>query len=259
MIVIIILVVLITYLYYINYEARTVVVSSQAGRREPAMKKVKVMTYNIHHGVGNDRKLNLGRISKTIEESGAVIIGLNEVDNKMPRTDFINQSRFLAERLGMNYAYGPNLKTIIGSYGNAILTSLPLSNVKNYPLPTGLGGEPRGLLEADVLLPGWGKIKVLSTHLSTEQVYKDRQIRWLRRHIAKIDVPYILIGDFNSDLETEKITETASIVSEKTYPSFSPEKKLDKFISSFQVEKSYTLPTEGSDHLPLVIEFILEN
>ena len=42
---------------------------------------VKVMSYNIHHAVGQDGVLDLERIAKVIEDSGAEIIGLQEVDN----------------------------------------------------------------------------------------------------------------------------------------------------------------------------------
>ena len=42
---------------------------------------VKVMSYNIHHAVGQDGILDLERIAKVIEDSGAEIIGLQEVDN----------------------------------------------------------------------------------------------------------------------------------------------------------------------------------
>ena len=43
--------------------------------------QVKVMSYNIHHAVGEDNVLDLERIAKVIEDSDAEIIGLQEVDN----------------------------------------------------------------------------------------------------------------------------------------------------------------------------------
>ena len=42
---------------------------------------MKVLTYNIHHGAGIDGVLDLERIAQVIEQSGADVIGLQEVDN----------------------------------------------------------------------------------------------------------------------------------------------------------------------------------
>lgn len=60
--------------------------------------KLKVMTFNMHHGVGLDGELNLQRVAKQIRKSGADIIGLNEVDNHYSaRSHFKNQAKKLAE------------------------------------------------------------------------------------------------------------------------------------------------------------------
>ena len=39
------------------------------------------MSYNIHHAADENNVLDLERIAKVIEDSGAEIIGLQEVDN----------------------------------------------------------------------------------------------------------------------------------------------------------------------------------
>jgi endonuclease/exonuclease/phosphatase (EEP) superfamily protein YafD len=41
---------------------------------------LRVLTYNIHHGVGEDGVLDLERIARVIADSGADVIGLQEVD-----------------------------------------------------------------------------------------------------------------------------------------------------------------------------------
>ena len=48
------------------------------------------MTYNIHHGKGIDKVVDLKRIADVITQSGAEIIGLNEVD-----IHFSNRSHFV--------------------------------------------------------------------------------------------------------------------------------------------------------------------
>ena len=41
---------------------------------------LKVMSYNIHHGEGTDRRLDLERIAAVIADSGADIVALHELD-----------------------------------------------------------------------------------------------------------------------------------------------------------------------------------
>ena len=81
--------------------------------------QVKVMSYNIHHAVGEDNVLDLERIAKVIEDSGAEIIGLQEVDNHWSeRSNFEDQAKWLADRLGMHYTYAANLDRDPLSLGN---------------------------------------------------------------------------------------------------------------------------------------------
>src|SRR4051794_39354446 len=95
--------------------------------------ELNVMTFNIHHGRGTDRKLNIGRISQVIKESNADLIGLNEVDRFFSkRSDYIDQISWLAKHLEMNYAFGEAItlrskKTnITRQYGNAFLSRYPI-------------------------------------------------------------------------------------------------------------------------------------
>ncbi|WP_237088696.1 endonuclease/exonuclease/phosphatase family protein [Paenibacillus larvae] len=52
----------------------------------------RVVTFNIHHGRGTDRKLNLDRIAQVIEKSQADVIALNEVDKYFSRRASIRTS-----------------------------------------------------------------------------------------------------------------------------------------------------------------------
>ncbi|WP_235782509.1 endonuclease/exonuclease/phosphatase family protein [Peribacillus psychrosaccharolyticus] len=55
---------------------------------------VNIMSYNIHHGVGTDGQLDLGRIANVIKENGAEIIGLQEVDKHYgARSNFEDQTK----------------------------------------------------------------------------------------------------------------------------------------------------------------------
>ena len=72
------------------------------------------MTFNIHHGRGMDKQLDLYRIAEIIKASDADIIGLNEVDKHFSkRSDYQDQISWLAKQLNMNQAFSPSLSVPI--------------------------------------------------------------------------------------------------------------------------------------------------
>ncbi|QKY70387.1 endonuclease/exonuclease/phosphatase family protein [Lentibacillus sp. CBA3610] len=69
-------------------------------------KTVRIATYNMHTGIGTDGHYNLDRLANTIRESGADIIGLQEVDVHWgSRSEFENQIEMLADTLNMGLFY----------------------------------------------------------------------------------------------------------------------------------------------------------
>ena len=54
------------------------------------------MSYNIHHGEGIDRRLDLERIAAVIADSGADIVALQELDQSTRRTGGVAQTEVLA-------------------------------------------------------------------------------------------------------------------------------------------------------------------
>ncbi len=71
---------------------------------------LRVLTYNIHHGVGDDGVLDLERIARVVEDSGADVVGLQEVDRHWSaRSVWLDQPAWLAERLDMHVAYAADL------------------------------------------------------------------------------------------------------------------------------------------------------
>lgn len=56
--------------------------------------KIRLLTFNIHHGKGLDRKVNLQRISHVIKSVNADVIGINEVDkNFSNRSNYVDQTQ----------------------------------------------------------------------------------------------------------------------------------------------------------------------
>src|SRR5712691_8356425 len=87
---------------------------------DPAHIKLRVMTYNIHVGVGMDKKLDLQRIADVINDQHPDLVGLQEVDRGVERTQRIDEIAEIAKMTEMDYAFAFNLRYQGGQYGVAI-------------------------------------------------------------------------------------------------------------------------------------------
>ncbi|MFW6035389.1 MAG: endonuclease/exonuclease/phosphatase family protein [Halothermotrichaceae bacterium] len=257
LIVFIILIMVITYISYHYRESAAVVVSDNITTiNNIETSSLKILTYNIRHGRGVDDQVNLERIAGILKKTGADIIGLNEVDNRMKRSSFKNQVKFLADRLNMNYVFGPAQKNLSGSYGNAILTKYSIAEADNTILPVRKNSEKRALIQAKVVLPDSQEFVIMNTHLSLSSEERTEQLETIENIISKMEGgQYILMGDFNSDVLDN--FSLLPLVNEKTYPSWKPEKAIDRFYSNInpaQIIKSFTIVERASDHLPVLME-----
>ena len=122
-----------------------------------------VLAYNIHHGEGVDKRLDLRRIAALIVETGADVVALQEIDDGCRRTDGLDQARRLAELTGMHHAFGPFFDYQGGRYGMALLSRLPMEDVRNIRLPD--GAEPRAALAATVQTADGHRATVCGVHL----------------------------------------------------------------------------------------------
>lgn len=229
------------------------------------------MTFNIHHGKGIDKKLDLDRIAEVIKNSKADIIGLNEVDKHFSkRSLFKNQIGWLANQLKLEHAFCPaisiNSKTFKHSrqYGNALLSRFPIVTEKSHSF-----NYIQGLIEGRSLLNATVEInkqlyQVMVTHLSLNPYLHRKQTNYIINQLHKNPYPKIIMGDWNMRPNSKpwrKLTETlqdAWNVSGNgtgfTYPSQRPRSRLDYiFVSSeLQVVKAEVMTqSAASDHLPL--------
>jgi len=130
------------------------------------------MTWNIRHGLGNDDRVDLDRIARVISESGATIVGLQEVDRGGARSGRIDQAAWLGSQLGMEARFAANATFDPGDeqfdphhYGVAILSAYPIVAVEHRLLTNDFGWEQRGALAVTVD-PGDGQpLTVVNTHL----------------------------------------------------------------------------------------------
>lgn len=197
---------------------------------------LRVMSYNIKHGRGNDDCVNptavpdtipeaeceidLERVAGAIDASGASIIGLQEVDRFWARSGEVDQPDALADLLSLNVCYGANLDhpadehgAVPHQYGTAILSALPITDCTNTFLPTPDGWEQRGALSATIDLGDGQVIQVLNTHLQAgregEEVEAQRQRTEQLGGVLDIaeasELPVIIMGDLNATPESDDL------------------------------------------------------
>lgn len=244
---------------------------------EAPPRAVRVASYNIHHAVGVDGRLDLARIAREIEESGADVIGLQEVDRHWSeRSDFRDQAAELARALQMHVVYGANLDREPlapgqprRQYGTAILSDAPILESRNTLLPRTGNNEQRGLLEALVNVRGV-PVRVFNTHLQhNSQQERLAQIAAVSDLIGVPDESVVLVGDLNARPESPEIDQItqdlvdawveAGVGDGYTISAERPYARIDYVLHSGDViaRSAVVLATDGSDHLPVVADLEL--
>jgi endonuclease/exonuclease/phosphatase family metal-dependent hydrolase len=234
---------------------------------EPTVNRIRVLTYNIHHGEGTDGKLDLDRIARVIKAAEPDIVALQEVDQKIERSGRIDQPAELARLTGMSVAFGANFKFQGGDYGNAVLTRLPIMRSKNHLLPRHNDGEQRGVLECELKLPSGDKVLLLTTHLDhrrdeAERLASAKAINELVA--AHKEAPAFVAGDLNAVPESSVLKQFLTAWSETapqplpTIPVEKPERQIDYVLvrpaGRWKVIEAKVLDESvASDHRPLLV------
>jgi endonuclease/exonuclease/phosphatase family metal-dependent hydrolase len=137
---------------------------------------LRVMTYNIRHGLGGDGRIDLGRIADVIAAFDPDVLGLQEVDVGRLRSGVVDQAAELARRLGMEPQFAPCIERGGERYGIATLTRVPIAATRQIMLPRGPRTrrfEQRCALVTRLAWPAErGTLDVVNTHLST--VFRER-------------------------------------------------------------------------------------
>ena len=230
-----------------------------------------VVSYNIHRGVGLDRRLDLDRIADVIAETAPDVVGLQEVIREAGGKTG-DQGAYLALKLGMALVMGVTRAHGTGTYGNAVLTRVPVLGSERRDLSRG-AREPRGALRVDLDVKGT-PLHVFNCHLGLALSERRAQLELLGRFIrdsARLIGPRVLLGDFN-EWHRGPITrvlrrEFSSPMRRmrRTHPAMFPLFALDRIYwdvelqgQEFHVHRS-RLARVASDHLPVVGRLVVRH
>jgi endonuclease/exonuclease/phosphatase family metal-dependent hydrolase len=160
-----------------------------------APRELRVLSWNLHHGVGEDNKLDLERIAALIREQKPDLVALQEIDNKCRRSGGVDQAAELARLTGLHGAFGRAMDHDGGEYGQAILSKFPIGDTQVHQLPG--DGEPRIAFEAEVSIEGKA-LRIITVHLDHQQDERRlKQAETLAKALENHHEPMILAGDFN--------------------------------------------------------------
>ncbi len=230
-------------------------------------KELKLLSYNIHSCFGVDGKYNPSRVASIIQNSGADLVALQEIDSSLEVRDGLNQLQYLAYRTGLTPLMGPTLKRGYGSYGNALLSRFPFSAVREINL-TYRKFEPRGLLQAKMHI-GDKVVSVFNTHFGLKHWERKFQSQRLCSELENDLHDFALIfGDFNEWFGWSRNLNWLEKSFSKsprapTYPSRWPKFALDRIFASPEVtflESKVLFDEEtrwASDHLPVLAKIRL--
>ncbi|MBT6146637.1 MAG: hypothetical protein HOH74_14460, partial [Gemmatimonadetes bacterium] len=200
------------------------VVSAQGSQEGP---RLRVLTYNIHHGEGTDGEFDYMRLSKMINDLRPDVVALQEVDYEANRSHGVDQTQLLGQLTELGAVFGQTLPFPEGAYGLAVLSRFPIEKADVNPLPFKVGHEPRAafatLIKPDNGLPSF---VFVSTHLShqgaEERADQARQINLL--FPAEGEVPHIVAGDFNARVGSDAMN---LLLKERWVDTVAPKSRID--------------------------------
>jgi endonuclease/exonuclease/phosphatase family metal-dependent hydrolase len=224
---------------------------------------VAIASYNIHSGVGMDRRRSAARIAQVLQELDCDVYALQEVDNQPGEHEESMQLEYLSRVMEMAAVPGLRIVRHTGEYGNALLTRLPILSVHRHDLSCSRW-EPRGAVDVRLELEEGAPLRVIATHLGLSR--SERRLQWLKllATIAEAgpDVPTVLLGDMNEWYRpSATLQEAHRLFGEPpapvAFPSFAPCLALTRIwvrplqaLRALQVHRS-ALARRASDHLPV--------
>lgn len=240
---------------------------------------LRVLTYNIQVAIGSRRfrhyvshgwkyvmphgqtRPNLERIAGVIGDYD--VVGLQEADGGSLRTGFVDQARYLADRMAFDECRSLITRDFgrFAQHTNSLLARLPLSRVTEHRLPGAMDG--RGALAARLELDG-RPLTVVVTHLALRHRTRMHQVAKLAEIINGAG-PCLLLGDFNCKphspelalLRSEADLRLPVAHAHGTLPSWRPRAAVDHILATPELTVDGYSPLVDqvfSDHLPVGAE-----
>lgn len=239
--------------------------------------EIIVMTLNLAHGRKDGRsqilqkkdsiKTNLEYAAEVINKHNADVVSLQEADAPSVWSGSFNHVEFLTKIAGYPYyIQGEHVKGMKLAYGTAIISKLfldePISVTFNIAAPL----FTKGFVASTIKMGESGEsVEVVSLHLDfARKSVRTKQAHRLIDTFKKRDNPLIIMGDFNSNMKSNKSV-VKLIMKELELKAFRPDdnsiftfpftkKRIDWILVSkrFDYIEHKVIPEIVSDHYSII-------
>jgi len=229
---------------------------------------MKIMTFNTQHCLNYiERKIDFRLMADTVVNSGAELIGLNEMRGKGENAEYDRQTEILSELTGIGHYYFAKAIDVpnMGPYGNALLSKIPIVSAETVPIPDPVPKEGFRSYETRCVLKAKleNGLTVLVTHFGLNPDEQENAVKTVLSVLE--DEKCVLMGDFNVEPDNEvllpiraRMRDAAEKLStpKLSFPSDEPKIKIDYIFTTPDVEVVFAdIPaTVASDHRPHVAE-----
>ncbi|PWT72935.1 MAG: endonuclease [Proteobacteria bacterium] len=220
---------------------------------------VSVATYNVHRCIGSDGHRDTARVLAVLRELDADVVALQELEwHTETERDVLASFAGALQSVGIP---GPTVPLPGGHYGNALLTRLPVRDIRHIDLSVS-GREQRSALDVTVEASD-GALRVVATHLGLAPMERRHQIRRILAMLPKSrHEPLVLMGDLNEWFLWGRPlrwlqAHFGKMPAPATFPSRFPIMALDRIwvqpvaLRGGAVAHSSSIARQASDHLPL--------
>lgn len=230
----------------------------------------RLISYNIHSGLGRDKRQDYQRIGQFLAGSGADIVMLQEMDTRPSERDITQDIDDICANKVFNLIPSPALYEPSGWYGNAILTRFKVLEQETFDVSQ-QGRQPRNVQVVTVQTEQ-GPLTVVNTHKGLKRLERRAQFALLHDYLAQRlktkPTPIVLAGDFNEwQFFTRAFTSLNKLLQQQyvgtTFPSQFPLFSLDRVWVSKEIHVTQCQKLVSkearlySDHLPVQLDICL--
>ncbi len=230
----------------------------------------RIVTYNIHSGIGRDKKHDYKRIGQFLANSGADVVLLQEMDTRPSERNTAQDVKDICAENTFKLIPSPAIRESDGWYGNAILTRFDVLAHDTLDVSQN-GRQPRNVQIVE-LKTEKTPLTVVNTHKGLKKLERRSQFSLLHEHLSsrmkEKQIPLVLAGDFNEWQFFSKAFKALNelLLQQKvgaTFPSHFPVFALDRVWVSDDIKVKACRKLKNaktrilSDHLPVLVDIEL--